>query len=54
MSTSKVKEEKQKEEAPCPTFSGQKKTKKNLTVTGDLRKKFQESNKTEQKLQIIV
>lgn len=51
MSINEVKEEEKSEGVSSPPFQGRR-TKKNLTVTGDLRKTFQEGNKREQKLPV--
>lgn len=51
MSISEVKEEEKKEGEPCKPFKGRRKI-KHLTVTDDLRKKFQEGNRRKQKLPV--
>lgn len=47
----KSRKERKRRESPIPPFQGRRKI-KNLTVTDDLRKKFQEGNKRKQKLPV--
>lgn len=49
----KLRKKRQRRQHPVLSFQGGRRAKNNLTGAGELRKKFQDGNKREQKLPVI-